>query len=236
MPMLILFIKITAVRYLNVLLRKCSKLISQYMVEDLLSSIASAASTLESREDADDTDKVFVGLCRLFSTILEYHRPKLGGRYHLTVPVLQALIQHLFIPYAKAALKAQQKSSFNASHASTYARLLTTLCDPSPSAVAYGMSRHQIQLNDETKRAKDVAGQHLHYLIMTYCECRLNGKFAAEGMKEALEPGLWAVIGCLGDDIRRTMNAGMTTNCRAIWKKLYEDWKKFGEWQPGQRS
>ncbi len=55
-------------------------------------------------------------------------------------------------------------------------------------------------------------------------------------MKEALEPGLWAVIGCLGDDIRRTMNAGMNPDGRAIWKRLYEDWKKFGEWKAGQRS
>ena len=55
-------------------------------------------------------------------------------------------------------------------------------------------------------------------------------------MKDALEPGLWAVLGCLGDEIRRTLNAELDVNGRAIWKGLYEDWKKFGQWQAGRKS
>ncbi len=161
--------QIAAIKYLNVLLRKCPKMVSQYMIEELLSAITSTASKLERKFSGDTTVEVSKGLSRLFSTILECHRPKLGGRYHLTVPVLQELLRHLFIPYAKVALATYSRPPFDASHASMYARLLTTLCDPSPSAVAYSRPRQQIHLNDETKRAKDVFGQHLHYLVMTYC-------------------------------------------------------------------
>ena len=221
---------------LNTLLRKCPEHVSQHMIETLLCTITTTTLNFDSKDTLCQSSEIFTGLIRLFSIILERHRPKLGGRYHLTVPVLQALLRQLFIPYTNAALVPKPKFTLDASHASAYARVLTTLCDPSPSAVAHSRPRQKINLNDETKRAKNMAGQHLHYLTMTYCECRINGKFATESMKEALEPGLWAVLGCFGDDMRRTMNAGMDPNGRAIWKRLYEDWKKFGEWQAGQRS
>lgn len=230
------FIKIMDIRYLNVLLSRCSKTISQHMIETLLSAITFISLN-------DKPADIFVGLTRLFGTVLECHRWKLRGRYHLVVPLLQALIRHLFTPYGKVPvevppnehMRSQPTLTFDASHARLYARLLTTMCDPSPSAVASSNPRQQINLNDETKKAREVAGQHLQYLVMTYCECRISGNFAAKGIREALEPGLWAVIRCLGDDVKRTMNAAMDPNGRAIWKKLYEDWKKFGEWQPGQK-
>lgn len=45
----------------------------------------------------------------------------------------------------------------------------------------------QMALNDETKRAKSIAGGYLQYLIETYCACQLRGRWAANGMKQILE-------------------------------------------------
>ena len=226
--------QILAMRCINLLLRNLSQLISQHMIESLLSTIAICASELDKSPPLDHIGELYIGLSRLFATTLNYHRPKLGGRYHLVLPALQSLLRPLFVPYASVDASAQATSAFNATHAGAYTRLLTTLCDPSPSAVAHQRHRQQASLNDETKRAKDIAGQHLHYLVITYCECQLQGRLATEGLKEALEPGLWAILGCMGEEVKRTMNAGMDTRQRAIWKKLYEDWKRFGRWQAGR--
>ena len=225
--------QIHAMRCLNLLLQRWPQLVSQCMLENLLSTIAITASQFLRLRPSDHTAELYVGLSRLSATTFDYHRPKLGGRYHLILPALQSLLRPLFVPFTLVATSRHISSAFNATHANAYARLLTTLCEPSPSAVAHQKHRHKATLNDETKRAKDLAGQHLHYLVMTYCDCQLNGKLAAEGMKEALEPGLWAVLGCMGEEIKQTVNAGMDSRGRAVWKKLYEDWKKFGRWQAG---
>lgn len=128
------------------------------------------------------------------------HRLKLGGRYHLILPALQGLLRCLFRPYPSLPNNSTPKlSSFSSSsasglstskssiislpHASLYSRLLTTLCSPTVSAVTarprpYSSFSHS-SLNDETKKARSIAGQHLQYLIMEYCTCQLWGHLTA---------------------------------------------------------
>ena len=218
-------------RCIYIVLQRWPQITSQHMVESLLSIIVQSADQLETLPSQDYIAELYIGFSRLFATILSYHRPKLGGRYDLVVPVLQSLLRPLFVSYTLVPASAHVTSTFDQTHASTYARLLTTLCEPSPSAVAYQRRRQQGRLHDETKRAKNMAGQHLHYLIMTYVDCQLQGRLATKGMKEALEPGLWAVLGCIEEDVKRAMNVVMNTRQRSLWKRLYEDWTKFGRWQ-----
>ena len=45
-------------------------------------------------------------------------------------------------------------------------------------------------------------------------------------MKTALEPGLYAVLNVMTLDGMRAMNTRMDENTRAIWKGLYEEWKR----------
>lgn len=82
-------------------------------------------------------------------------------------------------------------------------------------------------LNDPTKIAKSIAGQHLHYLIMTYCEYQLKGRLTQE-VREKLRPGIWAVLDVISQETMRVMNAGMDKAGRAVWKGLYEEWRRDG--------
>ena len=52
-------------------------------------------------------------------------------------------------------------------------------------------------------------------------------------MKEALEPGLWAVLNCMDQDVMRTLNSAMDKSGRAVWKRLYNEWREFGQWRGG---
>lgn len=117
-------------------------------------------------------------------------------------------------------------------HASAYARLLTRICDPSVSAVTRSVRHFKLDLSDETKKAQSIAGQHLPYLIMEYCDCRLKARISPE-MKAALDPGLYAVLGVMSQEVMRTMNAGMDESRRAVFKVLYDDWSQFGRWKGG---
>lgn len=216
---------------ITLFLQKQPHLISQFHIDTVLSTITKVASRLSSKRALVHTAKVYIGLCRLTAAILDFHRTKLGGRYHLVLPLLQSLLQTLFIPYATTVIAPEQRSGFNKTHAGAYARLLSKLSDPSPSAFGRHKGRQNILLNDETKREKDKMGQHLHYLIMTYCECQLTGKLAEDGMSKALEPGIWSALDCARPEVMRALNAGMNSGGRSVWKRVYEDWKKFGQWR-----
>lgn len=82
-----------------------------------------------------------------------------------------------------------------------------------------------LELNDETKKARSIAGQYLQYLIEKYCAYHLKARLEPE-VKAALEPGLYAVLGVMNQEVMRTTNAAMKESERAIWKALYEDWKR----------
>ena len=213
------------------LVQKHSQIISQFHVETILSTIIVMSQGLLSKQTSSHAAKIYTGLCRLVTTLLNTHRAKLGGRYHLILPLLQSLLQILFTPYVKATPTTDEICAFDETHVGAYARLLTQLSDPSPSAVGRARSRQRASLNDETKREKGIVGQHLHYLVMTYCECQLTGKLVGDGMREVVERGFWAVLDCMGPEVMRTLNAGMDSSARAVWKSMYEDWKKFGHWQ-----
>lgn len=104
-------------------------------------------------------------------------------------------------------------------------RLLTSICDPTPSSV----KRSHNPLTDETKKARRVAGEYMQYFIAEYASCKLDGRIEA-GAKEGLMPGLYAVLDVMGREVMRCMNAKMDASRRAIFKGLYEDWMKFGRW------
>lgn len=172
-------------------------------------------------------------LCRLFSTVLLLHRRKLGGRYHLIVRALQSLLRCLFVPYSKPETQSKDPEQskkdlhLDAEHAAAFARILTTLCDPTLSSVSRSKRSSRDELNDELKKARSIAGQHLQYLIEEFCECQLAGRLSAE-MKAALNPGLYAVFAVMPQEVMRNVNAAMTSSSRSMFKALYDEYKRFG--------
>ena len=172
-----------------------------------------------------------MGLCRIFNTILMTHRTQLGGRNHLMVPALQGLLRCLFTSYSPAdstSLASDQSSVVGEPHAAAYARLLTTISDPTVSAVSRGRSRrHGLLLNDATKKARSIAGQHLQYLLMDYCKSQLHGTLRP-AVKAALAPGLAAVLHVIPPDVLRTINAAMDPSARSIFKALYDELRRTG--------
>lgn len=113
--------------------------------------------------------------------------------------------------------------------ATAYARLLTTLCDPSTSAVAGKSHRTQQQLTPATDKARRQIGQHLPYLLMEYAQCQLHSRLAPE-VKEAMLPGLNAVFEVTSKEMLRMINAAMDASSRAVFKGMYEEYRAFGRW------
>ena len=216
---------------IKMLLQNHTRVISQWHIDELLAAIVVKASNLDTQTE-QNSGKLYIGLCRLFGTILAVHRAKIGGRYHLVVLTLQALLRCLFVPYKDSEAVGRESSTFGESHAAAYGRILTMICDPTVSSVTRSRNRLRLELNDKTKKARSIAGQHLPYLIMEFCGCQLTGRLLP-GMRAALNVGLYAVLAVISPDIMRTMNAAMDSSSRSVFKALYDDYRRFGKWNGG---
>lgn len=215
----------------NMILQNHTRVISQWHIDELLAAITARASTLGTQTE-ENSGRLYIGLCRLFGTILAVHRSKIGGRYHLVVLALQALLRCLFIPYKNSESVESEASVFGETHAAAYGRILNMICDPTVSSVTRSRHRSRLELNDETKKARSIAGQHLPYLIMEFCGCQLTGRLLP-GMRAALNAGLYAVFTVVSPDVMRTMNAAMDSSSRSVFKALYDDYRRFGKWDGG---
>lgn len=224
---------------LTLLLRVHTRTLAQCNIDTILAAIATSASKTGPRISPEYAATVFTRLCRLMGTVLSLQRLKINGRFHLVVNVMQRLLGCLFARSRKRSRSARIQTSLSqpfwlapleASQASSYTRLLTTLSDPTVSAVLRpqpGASRDA--LNDETKKAKRIAGQHLQYVVMEYAQCSLRGSLSPE-VKAALLPGLYASLDVMSKESLRSLNAALDVSGRAVFKSLYDDYVKFGKW------
>ncbi|OOQ90952.1 hypothetical protein PEBR_01782 [Penicillium brasilianum] len=220
------------------LLRVHTRSIAQCNVDDMLAAIATAASKSGPRISPEYAPTIYTRLCRLMGIILGLQRIKIGGRFHLVVTAMQRLLGCLFARSRKRSRSNRAAvishpfwlAPLDASHTSNFTRLLTSLSDPTVSAVLRsqpGMSREN--LTDETKKAKRIAGQYLQYVIMAYAQCSLRGSLVPD-VKAALMPGLYAALDVMSRESMRAMNAGLDASGRAVFKSLYDDYVKFGKW------
>ena len=215
----------------NMLLQNHTRVISQWHIDELFAAITITACNLD-RHREKSSGRLYLGLCRLFGSILTIHRAKIGGRYHLVLLALQALLRCLFVSYQESGEMGNDWQVFGEGHAAAYGRILSMICDPTVSSVRRSRNRSQLELNDETKKARRMAGQHLGYLIMEFCGYQLTGRLLP-GMRRALNAGLYAVLEVMPADVMRTMNAAMDSSSRSVFKELYKDYRSFGKWTGG---
>lgn len=211
---------------------------TQWGIDTAVSAITLTVSPSGPQLAPQHAGPVYQHLCGLMGSILAVHRTKLGGRYHLIIPLLQGMLRCLFTPDVRRARSAKTISlppwlsgkgtKLDASSAAVYARLLTTICEPTVSSVTSSKNRSRQDLNDETKKVRAIAGQYLPYLIMEYSQCQLNARIPPV-VKAALMPGLYAVFDVMSQETMRTLNAAMDSSSRAIFKALYDDYRRFGK-------
>ena len=171
---------------------------------------------------------IYMLLCKVFSTVLASHRTRLGGRHHLIIAALDALLLVLFIPYSHTSSLSTNTNSWK-NQAIAYARLLTTICNPSPSAVTSKKKKGtQQQLNDITKKERRTVGDSLRVLVQEYCVYQLTGRLMPD-VREALMPGIYAVFDVMPDNAKRVISAALEPESRSIYQALWREWKMFGD-------
>ncbi|KAF2646531.1 hypothetical protein P280DRAFT_544877 [Massarina eburnea CBS 473.64] len=221
------------------ILRNKPSLTSQHGVECLLVALSKVTSRNSPRLSAAQAPAIFTRLCETARLLLMLQRGRIGGRFHLLLPLLQNLLLCLFIPNAGrgAALPpwldsfaTSQPVRLTPANASAYTRLLRTLCSPTQSSVQRHYSRSQTskkELNDPVKAARDYASQYMYALLSSFCLYQLYGRLEPQ-VREKLMPGIWEVVevGSLDRQSLDAMFEGLGKSEQDIWRGIWRDWER----------
>lgn len=214
-----------AVACILTIIRDKPFILNQHLTEATLQTVQSLARSSPAEP------LIYLDLCSILSALLLHHRARLQGRFHLLATTLQSLQSRLFTPTKPAA--DPNRRVLAPRHARAYTRLLTLLCNP-PTRThnSTNAANKRNDLIDEARRARAHVGQYVPTLLHHFCAAILSGQMG-EGMREALTPGLWAVIEAMevqSPDAVKALSAGMNNSERAVLRSVYEDWKRFGKW------
>ncbi|KAL8365976.1 hypothetical protein RB595_004655 [Gaeumannomyces hyphopodioides] len=230
---------VDAARASHALLDEKSTSATQWNVEHTLASICLLCSPDNpATEVVRRSAQTFEWLCHLTEAVLKRHRRRLDGHLHLLVATLQSLLSCLIRhPYDSdrqgwasgvAVGTTSGKYPHWEKHARMFARLLTLVCEPSVASVA--RSQQGATLDSATDAAKRVAGQYMYLVVVALIRLQLEGN-VPHGVREALLPGVYSILDITPPDLRRVMADAMDSSGRAIWKDLYEKYRKFGKWR-----
>jgi nucleolar pre-ribosomal-associated protein 2 len=221
------------------ILNEKPSLASQYSIECVFSVLVKLTSRSSPALSSQHASAIFSRLCETSRLVLLVHRGRLGGRFHLLLPLLQGLLFCLFVPNSSRsgalpfwlrAATATESVSLTPSNATQYTRLLSTLCNPPQSSITKAHQHHQSRkskdLNDPVKAAREKASHFLYPLLASFCRFQLNGKLD-QGVREKLMPGIWEVVGTasLHREGLDAMFAGLGRSERDVWKTIWEEWE-----------
>ncbi|RJE18566.1 Urb2/Npa2 family [Aspergillus sclerotialis] len=219
------------------LFRQHPRAVDQLDVDGLFSSLAECLGRYGPHISPKYSSAVYIRICRVVGVVLGVVRVKVGGRHHVVITVLRGLLNCLLDRSKKQGRSVEKDknqpnwlATMQASDAAHFTRLLTSLSDPTVSAVSRPTGREA--LTDQTKKAKSIAGQYLQYFIMDYSRMCLQGSFLPE-IKSVLMPGLYAVLASLSRESMRSLNDDLEISSRAVFKGLYDDYMRFGRWNKG---
>ncbi|KAK4539784.1 hypothetical protein LTR36_010372 [Oleoguttula mirabilis] len=206
-------------------LREKPFMTNQYAIETVVSILHALVLA-----PGDVGGVVFLDACRIFTILLQQYRSRLKDRMNLVVPLLEALISRLF-GHAKD-VKAMKRKGLTARHARVLARVLQLLCNPP----AHIRSRSKTSdLVDDARKAQAHVGQYVQFVLHYYCRQVLDGTLA-EGVSDAIRPGLWAVIEAMqvnDTSARWVLSAAMSGGEREQLGRVYGEYETFGKGKSG---
>lgn len=226
------------------LLRSHSWCITQFNIDETLSviSLGTSPDGPSFSLTTATPDDIYTSLTSLLLAIILGHRLRLKGRYHLLISTLQSLLRCLYYiaPYRRKMGKAIHPTwlsnitgtATSSISATAYTRLITTLCYPPVSTVTKHNHNRAALLTPRTALARKEISRYVPYLVMEFVWLQLQPQRLSlpSGHREQLTQGLYAMFDVMKSEegTLRVTNAGLDAQGRALFKRLYEDFSRFG--------
>ncbi|KAL2200927.1 Urb2/Npa2 family-domain-containing protein [Corynascus similis CBS 632.67] len=247
-----------AAKSIHLLLDQNPACMTQWNIELTLSTVTAISSQQRPSTQAlmsESPSSIYLALCRLVEMVIRRHRIRLDGHFHILLTTLQALLRLLLSQPDAGSQQEQQRQQqqrtigsgqkqqqrWKERHGKLFARLLTLICEPTAASVTRSQQTKMTAaagagtavgsgpLDSERDRAKRYAGQFMYLVLMQYVRLQLE-YVVPHGVREALEPGVYAVLGITTPDVLRIMNDGMDPGGRVLFKEMYKMYQKFGKW------
>ena len=218
---------------INTILSQTPSLATQHSVETTLSALSTLSSRSSPQLPAAHAPAIYARLCETTRLILLLHRGRLGGRFHILLPLLQNLLFLLFTPHSgrgalPAWLKGDKAEALTDTNGAQYARVLATLCNPPQSSIqkTHTGSKTSKTLNDPVKAAREKTSAFLYPLLASFSRFQLSGRLEPR-VREKVMLGIWEVVGTasLSRDGLDAMFAGLGRSERDVWRGIWSEWE-----------
>ncbi|KAK4143832.1 nucleolar pre-ribosomal-associated protein 2 [Dichotomopilus funicola] len=234
---------------------------TQWNIEHSLSTVSAISDQAPTQILVSTTPAVYPALCRLVEVVIKRHRKRLDGHFHILIMALQALLRLLLLSPpiqptpttttpTTTTITTKPTPTPQEKHAKLFSRLLTLICEPTASSVSRSSQSSTTTtttatapaggaLDSERDRAKRYAGQFMYLVLMQYIRLQLSSKLPGgtipHKVREALEPGVYAILDITTRDGLRIMNDGMDgggggAGGRVVLREMYKGYEKFGKW------
>lgn len=204
--------------------------LTQYSIEMIL-VIASVISDqlLEVKKKSDDVCELYIQLAQTLANVLLFQRFRLSGRLHLLDITLAKIMKLLFKRpgYTKAICSSNKC-------ADAWQRLMESLCEPS---ITIGSKRSGADEGD-SNAAASIALSHvkmdlrrlLPTIILHYLRLFLTFKIEPE-VRDNLTGSIYQAFKSLSENELNQINASVDARCRPAFKKVYDEYNRFGKWR-----
>ncbi|KAH8702774.1 Urb2/Npa2 family-domain-containing protein [Phaeosphaeriaceae sp. PMI808] len=222
---------------INTILNDKTALTTQHSAECILSALVKLTSRTSPALSANSACHIFTRICETSRLVLLVHRGRLGGRFHLLLPLLQGLLFCIFTPTSSrsGALPSWLRCNMQTEpvclsplNASQYSRLLSTLCNPPQSSILknWRHSQKAKHLVDVTKSAREKTSHFVYPLLASFCRFQLFGRLAP-AVRAKLLPGVWEVvsIAILDKEGLDAMFAGLNRSEKDVWRGVWGEWE-----------
>ncbi|KAL2164101.1 hypothetical protein VTH06DRAFT_3315 [Thermothelomyces fergusii] len=242
-------------RAIRLILDQNPACMTQWNIELTLSTVAAMSARPPTQALLSESPSIiYPGLCRLVEMVIRRHRKRLDGHFHILLMALQSLLRLLLSqPDADTDSRRQQQrqqqqqqqqqpqpqphgaggKQWKEKHAKLFARLLTLICEPTAASVTRSQQAKTAAgagpLESERDKAKRYAGQFMYLVLMQYVKLQLE-YVVPLGVREALEPGVYAIMGVTTADVLRVLNDGLDPGGRVVFKEMYKMYQRFGKW------
>ncbi|KAK4190380.1 nucleolar pre-ribosomal-associated protein 2 [Podospora australis] len=212
---------LVATETIRSLLDQSPMCMTQWNIELTLSTVSIISNTSPSTT----SPPILPALCSLIEAIIKRHRQRLDGHFHLLITALQSLLRLLLTSSSLSPIVWE-------SHAKTYSRLLTLICEPTVASVSRAKTTG---LDSEKNRARRYAGQYMYFVLMQYIKLQLtecaSSSSLPHGVREALEKGIYSIVRITTEDSLKIMNESMDPSGRVVFKELYKRFQMFAQWK-----
>ncbi|KAF2774345.1 hypothetical protein EJ03DRAFT_322934 [Teratosphaeria nubilosa] len=210
---------------ITTVLREKPLMTNQYTIE------ATLATLKHLTQNSPHLTTLYPDFCRVLTALLQQHRSRLSDRMNLLVDLLQALLTPFF--FTKKNPTSPTHRRLTPRHAKLLSRILQLLCKPPTHLNKTKSSRSE--LVDEARKTQAHVGRYMQYVLHHFCAQVLGGQLG-EGVREALMPGLWAVVEAMevgdGEGVK-CLSAAMGNSERAVLRGVVEEWRAVGRWTGG---